>query len=168
MMTPEKKLDALFRFIYNYKAAHDGNSPTLREIKASEDAPYKSASHISDALRKLEERGLIRLGPKGATRSIEVVGARWTPPPSHLACVIPVGEKIKRNEERMRALERVAEAVRSFWRATGYKIRSEGNEFMKAGDLIVRRHETGEEWFDADSEIAEAARLLCTALEEVR
>ena len=79
-MTPEEKLDALFEFVCEYKAAHDGKSPSLREIEASGDAPYNSTSHISSALRKLEERGLIRLGPKGATRSIEVVGARWLLP----------------------------------------------------------------------------------------
>lgn len=79
-LTPEQKVDALYDFIVAYKTAHDGNSPTLREIEASEDAPYNSTSHASEALRKLEERGQIRLAGAGRARSIEVVGARWVPP----------------------------------------------------------------------------------------
>lgn len=68
----------LYDAIVEYKRAHDGNSPTLRELMAP--ANYASVSAVSNALGRLEKQGLIKLIGKGKARRIEVVGARWTPP----------------------------------------------------------------------------------------
>ena len=68
---------ALYRYIVDYKRAHDGNSPTLREIV---DAGLASSTSVADyRLAALEEAGLIRRPCSGA-RTIEVVGATWSPP----------------------------------------------------------------------------------------
>src|SRR5690606_31490993 len=62
--------------IVAYKAAHDGCSPTIREITEATD--ISSTSLVKGYLERLEEAGKIRLsGEHGTSRGIEVVGAQW-------------------------------------------------------------------------------------------
>jgi SOS-response transcriptional repressor LexA len=68
---------AILHYIIKYKTAHDGNSPTLREI--CRDCGVSSTSVADHILRNLESRGKIRLNSEGSrSRQIEVVGGRWT------------------------------------------------------------------------------------------
>lgn len=71
--------DKLFAYIVRYKAAHDGNSPTMREIVGAGVAGA-STSVASYTLHALEQQGRIRLSGTTQARSIEVVGGRWLPP----------------------------------------------------------------------------------------
>ena len=69
-------LDAIFEFILDYKATHDGNSPSIREIMA---APgLLSTSSAWNALRRLERAHKITLCGNRASRRIVVVGGQWT------------------------------------------------------------------------------------------
>lgn len=69
----------VLQFIIKYKAEHDGIAPTHREIIAGTD--ITSLSIVNYTLLRLEHLGKIRMiGKHGATRSIAVVGATWTPP----------------------------------------------------------------------------------------
>jgi hypothetical protein len=69
-------LDAVFGFICEYKRAHDGNSPSTREI--AEFMEVKVGSTVTRALRELDCQGRIVLtGTDGASRSIEVIGGEW-------------------------------------------------------------------------------------------
>lgn len=67
----------VYQHIINYKRAHDGNSPTLREL--GDIMGGKSTSVIDHHLKHLVALGLIRLRNTGAvSRGIEVVGGQWT------------------------------------------------------------------------------------------
>jgi len=48
-------------YIARYKSGHDGDSPTMRQIIEATDV--KSTGHVSDILHKLEDAGLLRIGP---------------------------------------------------------------------------------------------------------
>jgi SOS-response transcriptional repressor LexA len=63
--------------IIAYKSAHDGNSPTLRQLGAA--CGIASTFHVSLLLTRLEENGLIKRTPFKPC-SIQVVGATWHPP----------------------------------------------------------------------------------------
>ena len=72
-------VESVYNSIIAYKRAHDGNSPTFREIM--EDCGISSTSVVLYYLNKLEQRGLIRrpeppIGNRNATK-IEVVGGKW-------------------------------------------------------------------------------------------
>ena len=67
--------DQVFDFLVRYKLAHDGNSPSLREIA---DACNIVLSGAHYHLTRLQLDNRIRLG--GKSRMIEVVGAEWHPP----------------------------------------------------------------------------------------
>lgn len=60
--------------IIEYKTAHDGASPTLREI--ADYCDIASNSTVHRLLRELADGGRIRL-PAGTNRGIEVAGGRW-------------------------------------------------------------------------------------------
>lgn len=70
---------AVLHFIVDYKRAHDGNSPTLREIMAG--CGITSKSVASYAVQALAKSGLVRLPAgcrgRGVARGIEVIGGRW-------------------------------------------------------------------------------------------
>lgn len=67
-----------YRFIITYKAKHDGNSPSMREICAGID--IASTNTVSGYLDKLVSGGLItRRGGH-----ICIVGGKWTPPESKI------------------------------------------------------------------------------------
>ncbi len=71
---------AVFKFIVAYKVAHDGNSPTLRDIMR--EFEISSSSVANFIVRDLAAMGLIRLPPDCAgrkiSRGIEVIGGEWT------------------------------------------------------------------------------------------
>ena len=67
----------IYNYIVEFKRAHDGNSPSMREIA---DEFRLSTSIISAHLDRLTAVGMIRRGEKGQSRMIEVVDGRWTPP----------------------------------------------------------------------------------------
>lgn len=64
----------LFNYIVAYKRAHDGNSPTLRQMMQG--IGVNSTSVVHSHLRGLERAGLIRR-VKDCPRSIQVIGGRW-------------------------------------------------------------------------------------------
>lgn len=64
----------LFNYIVAYKRAHDGNSPTLRQMMRG--IGVNSTSVVHSHLRGLERAGLIRR-VKDCPRSIQVVGGQW-------------------------------------------------------------------------------------------
>lgn len=74
----------IFNFIVAYKSAHDGNSPTSREIM--DGANISSTSVVHYHLRKLEVQGKIWIDGNKARR-IEVIGGKWTyeEPKAHAA-----------------------------------------------------------------------------------
>lgn len=72
------KLDRLHRFILEFKIAHDGNSPSMRDIVDAELAT--STSVARDMLRRLEKAGRIQLGGANTARMIVVPGGEWVPP----------------------------------------------------------------------------------------
>jgi SOS-response transcriptional repressors (RecA-mediated autopeptidases) len=76
-LSPAKR--RCYRFILKYKAEHDGNSPTIREI--GEGCGVSSTSTVRFHLIGLERMGLIRsFHGANKTRKIEVVGGEWLPP----------------------------------------------------------------------------------------
>ena len=70
-------LKTVYGYIVQYKGAHDGLGPSLREIQKN--CGVASTSHAHYCLRRLSDLGLIRI-KLWASRHIEVVGARWIPP----------------------------------------------------------------------------------------
>lgn len=68
---------AMYRWIVEYKAAHNGNSPVVREIMLG--CHRSSTSAVQIDLRRLARAGLIRCN-KRRSRSLEIVGSRWVPP----------------------------------------------------------------------------------------
>jgi SOS-response transcriptional repressor LexA len=67
------RAEAIFDFIIGYKMAHDGNSPSFRQIS---EALGFSLSIIDRYLNELEETGLI-LRDKFQARQICIVGGHW-------------------------------------------------------------------------------------------
>ena len=67
----------MYRWIVEYKAAHNGNSPAFREIMRA--CHRSSTSVVQMDLRRLALAGLIRYRAR-RSRSLEIVGSRWEPP----------------------------------------------------------------------------------------
>lgn len=73
----------VYEFVVAYKRAHDGNSPTVRQIAAGIDRSYHSA--VPAWLSDLERVGLVQLKRGGKSHRITaicVTGGRWLPPQS--------------------------------------------------------------------------------------
>ncbi len=66
----------IFEWIINYKAEHDGNSPTVRQIGKGVGIP--STSVVRYNLDEMERNGWIHLLRDGSTRGIVVVGGHWS------------------------------------------------------------------------------------------
>ncbi|MHC4088707.1 MAG: LexA family protein [Planctomycetota bacterium] len=66
----------IFEFIVRYKQAHDGNSPSVREIQDACGISTPSLVHYH--LGELETVGWIEL-TRFQSRSIQVEGGRWSP-----------------------------------------------------------------------------------------
>ena len=70
-------LDHVFNWLVEYKSAHDGNSPAMREMMRAFD--ISNTSVANNLLNRLVRAGRIRRAGKiGAARSIEVIGGQWT------------------------------------------------------------------------------------------
>jgi SOS-response transcriptional repressor LexA len=61
----------VLRAIVEFKRQHDGVAPTVREI--GDMTGLTSTSVVNYTLRELVAQGVIKLGPKGAVRWIEIV-----------------------------------------------------------------------------------------------
>jgi SOS-response transcriptional repressor LexA len=73
--TPKHNPAAVLAFIVAYKSAHDGNSPSVREI--GEAVGISSSSVVTHILGNLERAGAItRTGE--AARAIVVTGGQWS------------------------------------------------------------------------------------------
>ncbi len=68
----------VYAFIIAYKTAHDGNSPTFRQI--GDACGITSTSVVNFYLVFLEEQGLVKVERSWQTRSITIIGASWRPP----------------------------------------------------------------------------------------
>ena len=71
----ESRRDAILAFIIQYKRAHDGASPTLKEIAAA--CELSSMPTVRYHLLKLAAAGRIELGVGATARSIRVPGGEW-------------------------------------------------------------------------------------------
>jgi SOS-response transcriptional repressor LexA len=71
----DKIAGEIFDFVVEYKRAHDGMSPSLREIQERLGAP--SHNVVYRCLRRLVADGRIVMHEKGAARGIIVVGGAW-------------------------------------------------------------------------------------------
>lgn len=69
-------LNRIFSFIVQYKADHDGNSPSILDI--GRECRISSKSVVAYNLLVLEKAGKICLVRGKKSRSIEVIGGRWT------------------------------------------------------------------------------------------
>jgi predicted transcriptional regulator len=72
----------IYDFIVQFKAEHDGNSPSIREMAEKFE---RSTNTINYDLSYLDAMGLIERGEKGESRMIKVVGAKWIAPDPELA-----------------------------------------------------------------------------------
>ena len=68
---------SIFRFVCDYKARHDGISPSVREIAMY--CHISSTSVVNYHILALKRQGAIRF-QYNVARSIEVIGAHWLPP----------------------------------------------------------------------------------------
>ncbi len=78
---PHSTRNRVFDFICTFKAAHDGNSPSIRDITH---ACHLAKSTVDYHLRLLELEGRIAWNVR-QRRAIEVTGAVWLPPDHPLA-----------------------------------------------------------------------------------
>lgn len=65
----------ILKFIIEYKTAHDGCPPSIRQI--GEHCAISSTSVTLNYLRHLEKAGKIRRRTDRRNFSIEVIGAKW-------------------------------------------------------------------------------------------
>lgn len=72
----QDRRERLFRFIVDYKSAHDGNSPDLREMCLGIGLSPTNTSVVSWHLRALERERRLKLSDNKA-RSVEIVGGQW-------------------------------------------------------------------------------------------
>lgn len=72
----------LYDFLIEYKIDHNGNSPTVIEMRDS--ASLSKSGRVQGVLRILENIGLIRMGKteEGNNRrwQIEIIGSEWVSP----------------------------------------------------------------------------------------
>lgn len=72
-MTGPEAMDAIFRFIIDYKSRHDGRSPSHRQILKA--CQISSTSLVNYYLGGLAKQGKIAL--ESGSRNIRVVGGEW-------------------------------------------------------------------------------------------
>lgn len=74
------KAKVVYNFILTYKAEHDGNSPSIREIVVG--TGITSTSVVSYYLDRLVEHNMITVDfdAPGKARNITIPGGRWLPP----------------------------------------------------------------------------------------
>ena len=88
--------DQIYDFIVGFKKAHNGNSPTFRQI--GDAVGVRSSSMVNTYLDRMVTRGMIER--KGSIRMIEIPGSRWFPPP-HTITKITAKELEKQDNERL-------------------------------------------------------------------
>lgn len=76
-----RRQQEVLQFVVAFKRAHDGNSPSIREIM--DGCRIASTSLVAFYLAELEKRNKISLEPSdgrgsGKARRIEVIGGQWT------------------------------------------------------------------------------------------
>jgi hypothetical protein len=86
---PGREMD-VYRFIIRHKLAHDGCSPSRRQIAEAVGIGPKATGMVYQYLRKLAEKGLIKYN--GSVQAVEVVGGRWTAPCSQGLDMVLSGE----------------------------------------------------------------------------
>lgn len=74
-MISNKKTDIIYEFILTFKKSHDGNSPTIREIK--EYCDISTTSLVEYYIEQLVEEGRIILSEEMGSRRIMVPGGEW-------------------------------------------------------------------------------------------
>jgi len=74
--------ERIYQYIINYKRAHDGNSPTYREIRDA--CRISSTSIVSYWIDKLVASGRLRLSGDTGSRKIIVVGGQWSLAAEHI------------------------------------------------------------------------------------
>lgn len=85
-LTPRRQ--QVFDFIVAFKRTHDGNSPSVAEIR--EGCSMSSSSTVKYHLNNLVQHGLIECDyGKGKSRMITVCGGRWIPPSQDVQKVSP-------------------------------------------------------------------------------
>ena len=72
------RMAAVYRYILAFKAANDGNSPTVRQI--GDACNITSTAVVRYYLNRLIEAGRIEMPLRGASRMIVVPGATWLVP----------------------------------------------------------------------------------------
>ena len=84
---PQSKIairkDRLYKFLLEYKAKNDGNTPTLLEMR--DRAKLSTSTRVEGCLIHLENDGLIEFyrNPNSKNKNkhqIKIVGAKWIPP----------------------------------------------------------------------------------------
>ena len=73
--TKTQKQD-VYSYVCAYKSAHDGNSPTYRQIQ--EACGISSTGMVHYRLHRLQEQGLIELRQVGTSMVIIVKGGSWS------------------------------------------------------------------------------------------
>lgn len=101
-----KRMRAVLAEICTFKAAHDGQAPTRRELMRL--CGLHSPSTVSYYLARLEASGLIRTQNEGEARGIEVVGGRWEPP-DELLDQLELAAQEKRDAEQMVRAHKIAD-----------------------------------------------------------
>lgn len=72
----EEKVEAVYRFVIEYKTAHGGDSPSTRQIR--DGAGLSSSSVAMSYLRKLQDDGRITLAHRPYSgMEIRVKGGVW-------------------------------------------------------------------------------------------
>lgn len=70
-----ERSENILRFVIDYKQAHDGISPTIREIQA--ETGITSSSLVKFYLDGLQKRGAIQYIGDNLSRGIMVTGGEW-------------------------------------------------------------------------------------------
>jgi SOS-response transcriptional repressor LexA len=73
-------MNQLYKFICDYKANHNGNSPSLAEARDA--MCLGSMERVHYLLNRLVENHKVSIDGTRQSRNIEVVGSQWIPPAS--------------------------------------------------------------------------------------
>lgn len=99
------RMRAVLVEICAYKAGHDGQAPTRRDLMRL--CGFRSLSTVNYYLLRLESAGLIRTQNDGEARGIEVIGATWEPPADIAAELERVAEDARNNAEMAARVEKI-------------------------------------------------------------
>ena len=80
---PTERQRAMLAYIIAYKAATQGESPTMREIGRA--LGGLSTSNVKYNLARLAKLGCVELARDGRARAIRIPGAKWVAPQMEVA-----------------------------------------------------------------------------------